>query len=418
MHKIKRLDINCISINSVLAFISGLPLLLLSSTLQAWYSQKGVDLFAIGSLSLLGLPYTLKFLWSPLLDSCGFSSDSPRRIWILISQFCVFTSLLILSFLDPINSPYLMIVFAFIASLSSATQDMAVDAYRQVITPKRLRALVVGYVTTSYRLAMVVAGGFALVAADNYGWSTTYKLMTLLLMMGFMFTWSMPRPQEYDFKDSTPSNIIKNSFANLLEIKNIKTILVIIIFYKLGDAFLLNFLQPFLLQGLHYSLTYVGYLVKVFGLLATIAGAFFSSFFMKRCGFYNLLLGLGLLQLISMLSFVGVAVYPVDRFVILSVFLESFAAGATSCLLVVLFMNLCRNTRYAATQISFLSALSALPRVALGPFAGYLVGQLGWLEFFMVGVLATLPGIIILCYFKRSLCADVAVVENNLAATS
>lgn len=418
MRKVKRLDINCVSINSVLAFVSGLPLLLLSSTLQTWYSQKGVDFFTIGSLSLLGLPYALKFLWSPFLDSCSLSSDSPRRIWILITQFCVFTSLLVLSFLDPISSPYLMIVFAFIASLCSATQDMAVDAYRQIITPKRLRSLVVGFATTFYRLAMVVAGGFALVVADNYGWSTTYKFMTLILIMGFMFTWSMPRPQEYNFKDTTPGDIIKNSFANLLEIKNINIILVVIVFYKLGDAFLLNFLQPFLLQGLHYSLTYVGYLVKVFGLLATIGGALFSSFFMKKCGFYNLLLGLGLLQLISMLMFVGVTVYPAEWFVIVSVFLESFAAGATSCLLVVLFMSLCGNARYAATQISFLSALSALPRIALGPFTGYLVGKLGWFEFFMVGALAAAPGIIILYYFRSFLCDDVTVIDNNLTATS
>ena len=392
--KMIRFDRACLNINAVLGFMSGLPLLLLSSTLQAWFTEKGVDLVTIGALSLLGLPYTAKFCWAPLLDTYSLGSECPRRFWILLSQFGIFILLFVISNLDPISSPYSIMVCAFFAVACSATQDVAIDAYRQIITPKRLQTDVVSIATIFYRLAMVVSGGLALIIADSVGWGAMYKYMVVLMMIGVIYVWSTANL-------STPQSISKQSvvltiyqaLSRLAEQKHLGRMIGFILLYKVSDAFLLNFLQPYLLNALHYSLTSVGYLVKVFGLAATICGAFCAGVCAKKYQLYHMLFVLGVLQVLVPMLFMLVTVHPHYNLVAAAVCFESLVSGASSCMVIVLCMQLCNDTRYAASQLAFLSAMCAMPRVMLGPLAGYVAMHTNWTEFFLIAALVSVPSV-------------------------
>ncbi|MEE3003386.1 MAG: MFS transporter [Pseudomonadota bacterium] len=394
--KISKGDMRFITVNSLLGFMSGLPLLLVSNTLQAWYTDQGVNLTSVGALSLIGLPYSFKFLWAPLLDSYGFSSDAPRRFWILMSQCCIFFGILVMAYMNPSSMPMEMACIAMLVAFFSATQDSAIDAYRQVVTPAKLRSTIVGCATTAYRLAMICSGGFALVIADKLGWTVTYEIMAFFVMVGFFLTWSLVKPYEEISLSLGCKDMIVLPMKKLLQIKNIKTIFALLILYKIGDAFLMNLLMSFLLKGLNYSKSDVGYLLKVFGLAATILGTFFATYHINRNSFHKSLLFFAILQLISSSLFILLAYFKWPYFVIIAVFAESFSAGASSCTLVVMFMNICNEKRFAASQIAFMSALSSLPRVIIGPVAGYIAMQYGWVDFFIVATLLAIPSIILL----------------------
>lgn len=395
-------DRSCLNINAVLGFMSGLPLLLLSSTLQAWFTKQGVDLVTIGALSLLGLPYTVKFCWAPLLDTYSLGSDCPRRFWILASQFSIFILLFIISNLDPVSAPYSIMVCAFFAVACSATQDIAIDAYRQIITPKRLQAKVVSTATIFYRLAMVVSGGLALIIADTVGWSLMYKYMVLLMMIGVLYVWStanLNTPQSIAKQSVTLT--IRQALMRLAEQPYFIQTVAFILLYKMSDAFLLNFLQPYLLNALHYSLTNVGYLVKVFGLAATICGAFCAGICAKKYRLFDMLFVLGILQIMVSILFMVVTLYPYYNLVATAVCLESIVSGASSCMIIVLCMQLCNDLRYAASQLAFLSAVCAIPRVMLGPLAGYLAMHTSWTEFFLIAALVSVPSVWLLARSRQ-----------------
>lgn len=380
---------------SMLGFLSGLPFLLISSTLQAWYSSVGNNLIMLGSLSLVSMPYALKFFWAPVLDFYNFSQTSGRRFWLLISQFIIALCLITLANMSPANSPKLMLLVAFVMAFWSATFDIAADAYRQVVTPKTLRSVIVGFNTTFFRVGMLLSGGFALVLADNFGWSITYMLMSLLVLSGFLVTWSIASPVAISTPVVSWQGMFTLPVAALGKHKDIKKILLFILLYKVGDAFLLSLVQPFFLQKLHFSLSHVGYLVKVFGLLATFLGTILASFYINRVNLYNALIFFGILQSASLLLFLLLLHTHLNFIANSAVFLESFASGASSCALVVLFMNLC-DDKYAATQLSFLTAVSSLPRIFLGPMAGYIASTLGWDNFFVISFAMSLPCLLVL----------------------
>lgn len=408
-----RSDLNVINLNSILGFMSGLPLLLTSSTLQAWFVDYGIDLVTIGALSLIGIPYTLKFLWAPLLDTFHFASDAPRRYWILMSQCLIFWLMLLLSFMTPKYMPKEMAAIAFIITIFSATQDVAIDAYRQVFTPVKLRTIVVSCSTTTYRLAMIITGGIALIMADYLGWSFTYKVMSAQVFVGFFLTWSIAKPYE-DFKEKKDyEQMLLTPLKKLASVKNFKSLIAIIILYKISDAFLLNFIQPFLMQGMGYSKSYVGTLVKVFGLIATIVGAFSASLYAEKVSFYKSLLMFGYMQIVALLLFMLLANFKSHNLAVCAVFIESLCNGATSCLLISLFMNICNDNDYAATQISFLSAIASLPRVALGPVAGVIAQKCGWVEFFAISTGVAIPGVLLLQYYKSNIISHFCFDKNE-----
>ena len=393
-----------------LGFSSGLPLLLVGTTLQSWYASKDINIAMIGALSLIGMPYLFKCIWAPLLDTFHVSSGSGRKFWILCMQLLLTLSLFAISFCAPDTSSFTLLVLSCVTAFFSATQDVAIDAYRQVITPEYLRPQIVTCSTVGYRIAMLFSGGIALVWADYYGWAALYRIMALTMFVVFLYSWSTLKPYLEDReKDVRFMHSVIEPLRAVLRVRGILVNVSCIITYKLSDAFLLSLLQPFLITSMGYSLSYVGWLVKVFGLGATLVGACFASVIWKKTTKRYAFLICAWMQSIAVLLFVLLAHNHNHYLAIMAVISESFASGATTCLLVSMIMGIsCK--RYAASHVALFTALSSMPRVLLGPLAGYISLHYGWVEFFAWCWLLSLPSIIILYMAKKH---DFAIVAST-----
>ncbi|MDF3054396.1 MAG: ampG [Gammaproteobacteria bacterium] len=385
---------------TLLAFSSGLPLALTGSTLQAWYTVAGVSIVTIGVLSLVGQPYTYKFLWAPLLDRYTPAFLGRRRGWVLIFQFLLAVSLAAMAFMNPVTAPWLLAGFAFFVAFLSASQDIAIDAYRADLLNPNERAMGAAVTTLAYRIAMLLSGAVAMILADQIGWKNTYLIMAALMASEMLVTWRSPEP---DFHPKPPVSLYKavvEPFKEFLGRKAGWLILIFVMVYKLSDVVALSLSTAFLLRGLNFTLTDVGVYYKTIGLTATVLGSFIGAIYLPRMGFYRALMWFGILQGLSNFVFVLLAVSAKSyALMIAAIFVENLCGGLSNVAMVALLMALC-NAKYTATQFALLSALSAVGRVFVGPFAGLLVEQMGWAWFFTFSVFCVLPALVILVFLK------------------
>ena len=280
----------------LLGFASGLPLLLVGSTLQAWYTVSGVSLVTIGLLSLVGQPYALKFLWSPLLDRFVPPFLGRRRGWIFISQVGLIVFLILMAFNDPSRHPVGLATLALIVAFLSATQDIVIDAYRtEVLTVKEF-GLGAALNTVGYRVAMLVAGGGAMVFADQLGWRLTYFVMAGLLGVQLIVTYFSPPVQKQVEPPPNLYEAIVKPFQEFLSRDAAWGLLLFIILYRFADAFALSLSSAFLLRGVGFSLTDVGAIYKVIGFAATLLGSFIGGIWMIKLTRYSALFAFGVLQ--------------------------------------------------------------------------------------------------------------------------
>jgi len=256
----------------LLGFSSGLPLALTGSSLQAWFTQSGVDLLTIGSLTLLGLPYVWKFLWAPLLDKFVPPLLGRRRGWILLTQLGLCIAIVIMAHLNPLKQPSMIGFIALIIAFISATQDIATDAYRTDILHPDERGLGAAAVTMGFRIAMLVSGGLALVMADHLGWQVTFEMIAGLIGLSIIATWFAPNEPPCVTPTQSLATFIIQPFKDLLSRDKIAYILLFVMIYKLGDALALALMSNFLLGELGFTLTDVGIAFKTFGLIATLMG--------------------------------------------------------------------------------------------------------------------------------------------------
>lgn len=377
----------------MLGFSSGLPLALSGGTLQAWLATAGTDIRAIGLASLVGLPYTLKFVWSPLMDRFVPPWLGRRRGWLLITQVCLIGLILMLGTLDPAGQLTFMLALAVCLAFMSASQDIAVDAYRTDLLQARERGLGAALAVGGYRVALLCAGAGALILSDQIGWRWTYWLLAGLLLIGVAATWAGPQPAQQVQPPRSLRDAVVEPFRDFLQRDRALLLLVFVVLYKLGDAFAGTLTLAFLIQGLGFSTTDVGLVGKGFGLAATIGGALFGGVLMYRLRLFGSLLWFGILQALTNLGFVALVWLGPNYFGMVAVVgLENLAGGMGTAAFVALLMALC-NARYTATQFALLSALSAIGRVLVGPPAGELVHQLGWGPFFLLTFLLALPGL-------------------------
>jgi PAT family beta-lactamase induction signal transducer AmpG len=381
-----------------LGFASGLPISLAGSTLDAWFTMSGRTYTEIGLLALIGLPYTLKFLWAPLLDRFGHFSFGLRRTWMITTQLGIVGFLFAMSFGDPASAPWYLAIMALCITVFSATQDIAVDAFRAEILPAQERGLGIAVFVAAYRAALLVASGVALIMADSLGWATVYRMMAGLMCIGVFTTLFITEPPHPTRKDHSVSALF------LAPVKNIFTremgwwIVALVVLYKFGDAFIAKMTTPFLLRELQFTLTEVGTVNKVGGLIATIIGLFVGGTLMTRLSLYRSLLLFGFAQAFSnlmflWLSFVGHQMYAM----IATLMVENFCAGLGTAAFLSLLMSLC-DTRFTAFHFAFFSAIAALPRELLGPESGYMVEHMGWTTYFTVTFLTSFPGLF--CLWK------------------
>lgn len=395
----------------LLGFASGLPLALTGGTLQAWMTVEGVSLATIGIFTLVGVPYTWKFLWSPLMDRFVPPFLGRRRGWLVITQLAIAALIAGMAFSSPREDLAWIAVLAVLLAFTSASQDIVFDAYRTDIAKPEQRGLAAAFTVVGYRVAMLTSGAAALVlvAGSGFipalGWKNTYLVMAALMVVAAGVTLWGREPELQAPPPRTLEEAVLLPMREYFSRPGAWVLLALVILYKLGDAFAGSLTTAFLLRGVGFPLDTVGYVNKGMGLAATIAGALFGGVVMVRLGLYRALMLFGVLQALSNLGFMALA-YAGKSFpmMVFAVGFENLTGGMGTAAFVALMMALC-DRRFTATQYALISALSAFGRVYVGPAAGYATDpkQLGlaWTTFFFLTFLVALPGLALLAW-KRA----------------
>ncbi|MFC4278986.1 muropeptide transporter [Achromobacter aloeverae] len=382
----------------VLGFSSGLPLALTGGTLQAWATVEGVSLQDIGFLTLVGTAYTLKFLWAPLVDRYAPPLLGRRRGWMAVTQVLLALGIAGMALLSPGAHLLPLALLAVAVAFLSATQDIAFDAYSTDVLHKEERGAGAAVKVLGYRVAMLVSGGLALILADSWlGWRATYVLMGGLMLLCVLGTLWGPEPEHPAPPPRSLGEAVTEPLQEFFSRRGALTVLLLIVLYKLGDAFAGALSTTFLLRGAGFTPTEVGTVNKVLGLASTIVGTLAGGALLARIGLYRSLMLFGLLQAVSNLGYWVVAVSPHHVYTMAAaVGFENLCGGMGTAAFVALLMALCRQ-EFSATQFALLSALSAVGRTYLaGPLTPVLVGKLDWPGFFLVTVLIALPGLVLL----------------------
>ncbi|PLK50866.1 MFS transporter [Uliginosibacterium sp. TH139] len=478
----------------LLGFASGLPLALTGQAMQAWLTVDGVDIVTIGFLGLVGLPYTFKFLWAPLMDRFEPPWLGRRRGWLLLSQLALAALLFFMAGLSPQAAPGFFALIAVTVAFLSASQDVVVDAYRtDVLSDRSEHGLGASVHVFGYRLAMILSGGIALIWADQWDWPTVYRTMAAI-MLGIAIACALLAPR-IDAALKPPTSeagqdlrgflamllavfagywiarsgltligfdpASKNKWIELLfvlteiavalplaawaarkakfetfnqsltsyfSLPGAAAFLLLIVLYKLGDAFAGSLTTPFLIKGMGFAQAEVGIANKIIGIWLTIFGAFLGGLLMLRLKLYRALLVFGVLQLVSNFGFYALAslgkgawgavmVQPFDwgfvalkeaaalDWLLLTVIAgENISGGMGTVAFVGLLMALC-NSRFSATHYALLSAFSAVGRIYVSPLAGVLSESLGWPVFFILSILLAMPGVIMVWLMRHSILA-------------
>lgn len=385
----------------LLSFSSGLPLVLVGSTLQAWYTAAGANLMTIGLLTLVGQPYVYKFLWAPIMDRFAPNRLGRRRGWIFLMQAGLVVALAVMAFMDPLRQPGWLAAVAFLVALFSASQDIAFDAYRTDVLRSNERGMGAALNTLGYRVAMLVAGAIALILAEKVGWRLTYLIMTALILVEMNVTLWAPQPERPAQAPVTLQAAVVEPMRAFLSRDSAIALLAFIVLYKLCDAFSLALNTTFLMRGVGFSLVDVGSIIKVVGLVAVLLGSFLGGVVLPRWGLFRSLLVFGFLQAFANLSFMLLAMLGKQYAVmVFAVFSDYFCSGLGSVAFIAFLMRLC-NRRYSATQYAIFSALAAVGRVFAGPESAYLVGHVGWPLFYFMTFLIGMPPLVLLCWLKR-----------------
>ena len=360
-------------------FASGLPYVLIFITLTAWLRDAGIDLSLIGFISWIMLTYSLKFLWAPLVDKSPtklFKKFGHRRSWIITMQLQIIVSLIVLSYINPVTDLIVFALFAFIIALAGSIQDIAIDAYR--IESAKLSDqgnLAAGY-QFGYRLAILVGSSFALIYAENYSWSSTYQLMAIILginiFLSIYISVEKPNPDlvKLKYQDSLIEPV--KDFFNRFGVKIASMLLLIIATYRLTDIVMGPMANPFYID-MGYSLSEIGYVVKVVALIATIIGVFVGGIFIKRFGLYQSLLIGAFLVMITNLLFSYASIYEKNLALLACIVAsDSFAAGIVGTVNITFLTSLV-SAKYTGFQYALLTSLMAFLGKFFGGFSGVFV---------------------------------------------
>lgn len=382
----------------LLGFSSGLPLYLTSRTLQAWLTTAGVDLSTIGFFSLIGLPYSLKFLWSPLLDRYAIPGFGRRRGWLFSCQLALALSMAAMFFARPATNLQYLAVVAFLIAFFSATQDITINAYPADILEDREVGAGVGISVLGYRIALILTGSIALVLADYWSWPTVYLLLGGVMILTLLASSFAPEPILQQAPPQSLGEAVRFPIQEFFQRNGTQKavfILVFIILYRLGDSMISNMTTPFLLQA-GFSLTDVGAIQTGVGLVATIAGVLAGGAVLSRIGINRALWVFGALQAASNLAYWALAQSGRNYSLMVgTIIVENICTGLGTAALVGFLISLC-NPRFSATQYALLSSLMAVGRDIVVAPTGALAQSVGWPTFFLISFAAAIPGLLLL----------------------
>ena len=418
-------------------FSSGLPLLLVYSTLSAWLTEVGISKTAIGFISLVGTAYALKFLWSPIVDKMPVPILTRllgrRRSWMLVSQAVLIVAIYGMARSNPESADGLwwMIFWAVVVAFASATQDIVIDAYRtEILDDEKLGAGAANLVF-GYRVAMLAAGGGSLIVADFAGWSAAYMVMAGLVLVGVAAVLLNPEPavrrsRESDALEEKGRDFLQRNahlpgavlgvaasvytavvcpFAEFMSRRGWIPVLLFVALYKYGDALLGVMALPFYLE-MGFSKTEIGAISKGFGLAMTLVGAGLGGLMVARYGILRALLVCGVLQAASNLVFAVQAWVGYSVPMLMVTIASENLSGGMGTTAFVAYLSSLTNVAYTATQYALLSSLMAFARTIFASGSGWLADQMDWVGFFLVTTLAALPGLILLIWMLRSFPAE------------
>jgi PAT family beta-lactamase induction signal transducer AmpG len=383
-----------------LGFSSGVPLFLTSRTLQAWMTTEGVDLATVGKVSLLALPYSLKFLWAPLMDRYVPPFLGRRRGWLVITQVLLAISIAAMSLHDPRQGLQLLFVNAVLISFFSASQDIVVDAYSVDALDDRELGAGASLKVAGYRAALILTGGLALVLADQMPWPYVYVAMGVLMAVGIATAVLAPEPVLRTGPPPTLASAVARPFGEFFNRSGWVTGLVLLLFivlYSLADRLVQNMYTPFLLER-GYTQTEIGAIQGVLGLAATIVGVLAGGALVARFGINRSLWGMAVLQLASNLVYYGLAVVPKDVGLLTgAIVVENFCGGLVTAGFVAFLMSMC-SRQFSATQYALLSSFMSFARDVLVAPSGDIAKQTGWPQFFLFSIAAGIPVLLMLPY--------------------
>lgn len=382
----------------VMGFSCGLPLLLTVSVLQAWMKDEGVDLTIIGMMALVGLPYTLKFMWAPFLDRFTLPFLGRRRGWMLVAQIALTVSIASLGQSDPVQNPWLLAFAAFLVTFFSASQDIVVDAYRREDLSDEELGLGSSLYINGYRLGMLLASGGGLIMADYMAFSMVYLILAGCMLPGLITTLLTPEPETPAGTPSTMREAVIDPLVEYFSRKRALWILAFILLYKVGDTMASAMTTPFYLD-IGFSKSEIGAVVKFFGFWATIAGGLAGGIMMLRLGINRSLWVFGFLQAASTAGFALLANvgYSVPLLSAVIAF-ENLSSGMGTAAYAA-FMASITNKKFTATQYALLTSLMGIPRVLASAPTGFLAKNVGWEAFFVFCALIAIPGMLLLFKF-------------------
>ena len=400
-----------------LGFSSGLPLLLTYSTLSAWLATVGVRRAAIGAFALVGSPYALKFLWSPLIDRLPPPLPlGRRRGWGLTIQIALLAATLILGSSDPKRNLSLMGALALLVAFLSASQDIVIDAWRIEILPPELQGPAAGNYQTGYRIGMLVAGAGALAIAARAGWFAAYATMAGLIVVGMLVFLFGPepavkaevldRPRSHgESRESSGirtwfSTAVWGPFADFMRRPFWPLILFVVLDYKLGEG-MAGVMSTPLYIAVGFTLNEIALVSKIFGFFAIVLGALLGGIVTVRFGLLRSMVLCGLVQAAGNLFFVLQAVggHRVG-YLALCVAAEQITSGMAGSAFIVYVSSLC-SPAFTATQYALLISLALLGRTVIGSIGGALSEAIGWVPFFLLTTLASLPALLLLMWIER-----------------
>lgn len=376
-------------------FSSGLPLLLIGSTLKAWMTDLRMDLTTIGFFSLVGLPYTLKFLWSPFMDRFAITGIGRRRGWALIAQAALIASLTALAFADPKQSPGTVGALAMLIAFCSASQDIVLDAYRREILSDEELGLGSSLFINGYRLALLFAGALALYLADHMPWRAVYLVMAAGMLVGVATVLLAPEPQIHRPPPKSMREATIGPFADFFQRPDARIILAFILLFKIGDSMAAEMTIPMYLS-VGFTKTQVGLVAKGIGFWATIVGGLLGGVLMLRLRISRSLWIFGVLQGVSTLGFAVLAKVGANLPVLAAVIgFENVSSGMGTAAYSAYMASL-TDKRFTATQYALLSSLMGVPRVIMGAPTGWMAKTMGWPWFFTFCALIAIPGLLLL----------------------
>jgi len=412
-----------------LGFSSGLPLLLVFSTLSVWLKIEGVSLTAIGLFSLVRTPYTFKFLWAPVIDRLSFPVLTGllgrRRGWALVIQVALMASIFALAATRPAETPWLTATLALLVAFFSASQDIVIDAYRVEILKDDEQGAGAGVIVLGYRMGMLSAGAGALWLASVFTWQQVYAIMGVLVVIGMAAILFAPEPEagrsleSADAEEERMARHLESGAAPWLArllawfyegvIAPFRDFgnqpgwawaLAFIALYKLGESYLGVMANPFYVD-MGFSTVEIANVTKAFGLGAVIMGGLIGGVLVNRIGIMRSLMICGVLQIAGTLMFVvqAKAGHNVPMLVA-TITAENVTSGMATSAFVAYLSSLC-NQAYTATQYALLSSLTAFSRDVLSASAGWVAEQVDWTAFFVISATLAVPGLLVLMWVMR-----------------